>query len=299
MAKWKCQPKAQRTYRDQRKKIVPLPAHHHGPLRSMSGHPNVIYCLEIWVTLTGEFGVIPPTSHSWMAPLVEDMLWEVRTHLTEAVVIGPGRVVLFYGRHSMEEGLKVHEARDATFLLTGAGTWVGKPAYLTANPMTMQEGKRAIAQAVSDNRVKARGPGCPCVNLLAQQPFSFNAHRTCLPKDMSGDCSSDYPWTPCQSPRGWEYNRRRRDQRPQSPRFPSPSPDFGFESDRSSLSMTSSMLFRSDHSDRSRHSRWSRQHWEETHIKINLPISKDKDAKDAVTYQSWRWDLTVYWHAGW
>ena len=31
------------------------------------------------------------------------------------------------------------EARDAAFLLTGVGTWVGKPAYLTANPMTIQE----------------------------------------------------------------------------------------------------------------------------------------------------------------
>ena len=34
------------------------------------------------------------------------------------------------------------------------------------------------------------------------------------------------------------------------------------------------------------------------HMKINLPIFKDEDAKDAVTYQSWRWDLTVYRHAG-
>ena len=31
-------------------------------------------------------------------------------------------------------------------------------------------------------------------------------------------------------------------------------------------------------------------------MKINLPIFKDEDAKDAVTYQSWRWDLTVYQH---
>ena len=29
-------------------------------------------------------------------------------------------------------------------------------------------------------------------------------------------------------------------------------------------------------------------------MKINLSIFKDEDAKDAVTYQSWRWDLTVY-----
>ena len=34
------------------------------------------------------------------------------------------------------------------------------------------------------------------------------------------------------------------------------------------------------------------------HMKINLPIFKDEDAKDAVTYQSWRWDLTVYRCAG-
>ena len=33
-------------------------------------------------------------------------------------------------------------------------------------------------------------------------------------------------------------------------------------------------------------------------MKINLPIFKDEDAKDVVTYQSWRWDLTVYRHAG-
>ena len=65
----------------------------------------------------------PPPSHAWMAPAVEDMLQEVRAGLTEAVVIGPGRAILFYGRHSMGECLKVDEARDAAFLLTGAGTW--------------------------------------------------------------------------------------------------------------------------------------------------------------------------------
>ena len=40
----------------------------------------------------------------------------------------------------MGEGLTTDKARDATFLLTRAGTWVGKPAYLAADPMTIQEG---------------------------------------------------------------------------------------------------------------------------------------------------------------
>ena len=107
--------------------------------RPLSSYANIRHCLEIHVTLMEELGAVPQPSHSCMAPLVEDMLHNVRTSLTEAVVTGPGRAVLFYGRHSLGEGLTTDKARDATFLLTRAGTWVGKPAYLSANSMTIQE----------------------------------------------------------------------------------------------------------------------------------------------------------------
>ena len=85
----------------------------------------------------------------------------------------------------MGESLKVDEARDAAFLLTVAGMWVGKATYLSANPMTIQEGKRAIAQAVSDNRVKARGLGCPVQICWPNSPSSLmpteHPHpKTCL-----------------------------------------------------------------------------------------------------------------------
>ena len=99
------------------------------------------------MALTEELVDIPLPSHSWMAPLVEDMLHKARTWLTEEVVIGPGRAVLFYGRCSMGEGLGVDEARDAAFLLTGAGAWVGKLAYLTTDQMIIHEGRRAIAKS--------------------------------------------------------------------------------------------------------------------------------------------------------
>ena len=62
--------------------------------------------------------------------------------------------------------------------------------------------------------------------------------------------------------------------------------------------MVSSMLSRSAPSDRSRHPRKGRGHREEARMKINLSIFKNKDTKDAVTYQIWRWDLTMYRHAG-
>ena len=73
--------------------------------RPLSSCPNTKHCLEIHVTLIEELGEIPPPSHSWMAPLLEDMLHDARTGLTKAVVRVPGRAVLFYGRCSMEEGL--------------------------------------------------------------------------------------------------------------------------------------------------------------------------------------------------
>ena len=130
--------------------------------RPPTGHLNTNYCLSMQVTLTDELGDVLPPLHPWMAPVVEDMLQETRAGLMEAVVIGPDRAILFYRRCSMGEGLKADdEARDAAFLLTGAGTWVGKLAYLTTDPMTLQECRRAIARAISDHRVKARGPGHP------------------------------------------------------------------------------------------------------------------------------------------
>ena len=55
-----------------------------------------------------------------MTLVIEDMLRETRAGLMEAVVVGPGKAILFYGRCSLGEGLKADEARDAAFLLTGA-----------------------------------------------------------------------------------------------------------------------------------------------------------------------------------
>ena len=159
------------------------------------GHLNTNYCLSIQATLTDELGDVPPPLHTWMAPVVEDMLQETGAGLMEAVIIGPGRAILFYGRCSMGEGLKADEARDAAFLLTGAVTWVGKSAYLTADPMMLQEGKRAIAHAISDQGVKVRGPGCPRVNPPAQQPFRFNTTRASPPGDQSAHEVPEDRWT--------------------------------------------------------------------------------------------------------
>ena len=85
---------------------------------------------------------------------------------------------------------------------SGAGTWVGKSDYLTADPMKIQEGQRAIAQAIMYCQVKARGPGCPYVNLPAQQPFWFECLRDSPVKNASRDGGSNQQPSPCQLLRG-------------------------------------------------------------------------------------------------
>ena len=59
-------------------------------------------------------------------------------------------------------------------MLTGAGKWVGKPAYLAADPLTIQEGWQEITQTVTEYQIKVTGPGHPHVNLSTPQPFRFD-----------------------------------------------------------------------------------------------------------------------------
>ena len=66
------------------------------------------------------------------------MTWQSWPHQSSSDGPRKGYPVLW--ETFLEEGLSLGEARDTTFTLTGAGTWVGKSAHLAANPLTIQEG---------------------------------------------------------------------------------------------------------------------------------------------------------------
>ena len=75
--------------------------------------------------------------------MVEDMLWDGKSGLTEAVVTGSSWGLLFYGRQTLGEGLRLGEAQDTMFMVS-AISWVGKQAYLNANPVSLGEGQQLI-----------------------------------------------------------------------------------------------------------------------------------------------------------
>ena len=51
----------------------------------------------------------------------------------EAVVVGPGKAILFYGRHSLGEGLKVDKARDV-HISPDWGRSLGRKDWPTSPP---------------------------------------------------------------------------------------------------------------------------------------------------------------------
>ena len=188
---------------------------------------------------------------------------------------GPGRAVLFYGRQSLGKGLSLGKSRDTAFMLTGAGTLVGKPAYLAADPLTIQAVWQEIAWVITECQIKVRGVGNPHVNPSTPQPFRLNHLGDSPWKDTPRDANSDHQLSPHQPPRGQNCNQCRRDQGLLPPQSPSRSLDCGFESDRNSVSTASLMSSLSYGSEGSLHPWWGRQHGKtRSHMKINIPIFK-------------------------
>ena len=103
------------------------------------------------------------------------MVCEGRTCLTEAIVTGPGWAVLFYGHHSLGEGLNLGEVRDAVFMLSGVIAQVGKQAQLNTKPISLGNGMQLIAQAITEGHIKPMGPGHPPSIPPASMPLNFHS----------------------------------------------------------------------------------------------------------------------------
>ena len=91
--------------------------------------------------LTKDGGATPPPSHAWQAPVVEDMLRDGKSGITEAVVMGSDWAILFYGRQFLGEELSFGKECDAMFMLSGTISLVGKQAQLNANALSLWEGQ--------------------------------------------------------------------------------------------------------------------------------------------------------------
>ena len=105
----------------------------------------------------------PPPSHVWSGSLITDMLQKAcpRDFITEAVVLALGEAVLFFGRHLYKKGFLYRNAKDVELGLRGPVNSAGRTAQVEVTVNTIQEGSRAIADAIMEKEMIARGPGHP------------------------------------------------------------------------------------------------------------------------------------------
>ena len=159
---------------------------HHPSLQGGTQSPETWCCLEIQVISTEDDKMILPPPHAWKVPILEDMVWEDRDGLTEAIVTGPEWAILFYGWWSLE-GLSLVEVRDITFTLSGVIAWVGKQVQLSTKPVNLGNGRQLITEAITEGHIEPKEPGHPCSVPPALTLFSFHDQDS-SPCSASSDC---------------------------------------------------------------------------------------------------------------
>ena len=105
---------------------------------------------------------------------MEDMVWEGKAGLMEAIVTSPHRAIFFYWQQLLGEGLSLDEVRDATFTFSGVIAWVGKQSKLKAKPVSLGDGQQLIAETITEVHIEPRSPGCPHSLPPVSMPFNFH-----------------------------------------------------------------------------------------------------------------------------
>ena len=105
----------------------------------------------------------PPLTHAWGGCLITDILEEawLEDQITKAIVFSLEEAILFFGRHSKNEGPAYCRARNVEFGLGVPVTWAQRSGQTEVLRKTIQEGHYAIHEAVVEKKMKARGPWQP------------------------------------------------------------------------------------------------------------------------------------------
>ena len=99
-----------------------------------------------------------PPPHTWTSLLIANMFQDGHEELiTEAVVLAPGEVILFFGWQLLKEGLPLGDPRDVGFCLAGPVNWARKEVQVEMMVSTAQEGCWAIADAIVEKKLRPGG----------------------------------------------------------------------------------------------------------------------------------------------
>ena len=261
------------------------------------------FCIEVTVETT--LG-LPPPEYAWTGPLITDVLRDYSSELTEAVPTDLGVAILFWGRRSLGEGLLRSDATAAVSRMGGPITWIGHSMFMRGQELPLAEGRRRVACSSYDHRGpgRPRASSPPRFSVSQQLPFGLapqerpvpaSSHHSAfepprLPPFGHGAGGAGGGGGPPNDPHddgsyaggsGSGHGAPRRGGGPSTP-LPAPGDHSGYESDTSRTADTRGPSRRRGGNNNNNHG------------KIDLPIFKNEDAKDGITYMAWRHDVRLY-----
>ena len=103
--------------------------------------------VELDLVMGNESGYRAVPQHTWNAQIITDYLQEVIKPITHVAVLNQSDCVIFSGNRMKKQGMTFDTARDATRRLNKIDNWVGKRVLVRAVPLTVADGRRAVAEA--------------------------------------------------------------------------------------------------------------------------------------------------------
>ena len=99
----------------------------------------------------------PSLHHVWEGGLITDIIQEAWPDdcISKAMVLSPGEAILFFSRHSKNERLPYHKARDVEVCLGGPFNTARRSVQIEALRKTVQEGCHALLETVAEKKMKA------------------------------------------------------------------------------------------------------------------------------------------------
>ena len=231
---------------------------------------------------------IPPPSAFWTAEILRAVLFQEREppHPMDIVVTGTGRALVFWGRRSRGEGFTGDQVTEFWQALPRGMPVRNREIRFVCRPIPLEDGRREASHALSKPRIHTTRVTQP------KNPFE---DQVALEGDNEGPLL-EQPRHRAAERAGPEPNHRPMwNPRPLHQEMPMETTE---EEDYSTAtSGTESTASEApSRSSRRRHRRRRRRPRENRggKPKINIPTFKADDAKGAVTYASWRYDVNSY-----
>ena len=167
---------------------------------------QMLYYIQVRVMLGEGGGDQPPPSHAWTGSLIVNMFQDgLEEWITEAVVLAPGEVILFFRWWLLKEGIPLGNARDVGFCFAGPVNWARREAQVEMTEALYRKVVESL-QTVVERELRPGGQDAPKEQQRQTGPHSSIQHQR-VDARLGGRCfqSGGEKW---QCKKSWDWTEK-------------------------------------------------------------------------------------------